>query len=182
MNVGTKSLLFGVHQFKIHPVTVLLAWHELYGWPNWKETICILIHDWGYWGCRDMDGEEGKKHPECAAKWAHRHLDKKRRRQMPRYEYHDLCLYHSRHCAKNHNTEPSKLCWADKLSCKYDPWWLYLPRAVLSGEIYEYRQAAADFGAVPLSASHLEWYRWAQARMVRKAYNRDTRTSYEAGS
>lgn len=173
MNVGTKSILFGVHQFIIHPVSVFLAWHELYGWPNWKETVCIFIHDWGYWGCHDMDGEEGKRHPEWAAGWAARHLG---------IHWYHVCLYHSRYYAKLLRSEPSQLCWADKLSCKYDPWWLYLPRAILSGEIKEYRQHASEFGAVPLSASHRDWYRWAQPRMIGKAYRQDARPSYEAGS
>jgi len=26
---------------------------------DWKEIICIFIHDWGYWFCADMDGEDG---------------------------------------------------------------------------------------------------------------------------
>lgn len=57
MKTGTKSLLFGVHQFIWHPLTVLLAWIKLYGWPAWEELVCIIIHDWGYWGKSNMDGE-----------------------------------------------------------------------------------------------------------------------------
>jgi|GEM_PF-5904394 len=56
--------------------------------------------------------------------------------------------------------QPSKLCWADKLSIIYDPWWVYLPRAWLSGELKEYRYKAAACGAVPINASNREWYRW----------------------
>ncbi|MCK5235828.1 MAG: hypothetical protein KAR06_02490, partial [Deltaproteobacteria bacterium] len=60
--VGTKSLLFGVHQFIWHPITVLIAWCKLYGWPTWPELVCIIVHDWGYWGKPNMDGPEGEKH------------------------------------------------------------------------------------------------------------------------
>ncbi len=151
MKVGTKTLLFGVHQFIWHPITVLFAWIKLYGWPTWEELVCIFIHDWGYWGCSNIDGDEGERHPEGAAQIALYLLGHKA-------EY--LCLFHSRNYARQYNVEPSKLCWADKLSIIYDPWWLYLPRAWLSGELREYRLKAADSGAVPLSASNREWYLW----------------------
>lgn len=151
MKVGTKSILFGVHQLIWHPFTVLLAWIKLYGWPTWEELICIIIHDWGYWGCSNIDGNEGERHPEGAARIALFLFGN-------RAEY--LCLFHSRNYARKRGMEPSKLCWADKYSIVYDPWWLYLPRAWLSGELYEYRQKAADSGAVPVGASNREWYLW----------------------
>jgi len=75
--VGSRSLLFGVHQFIWHPITVAVAWRKLYGkWPTFLESLCIVVHDWGYWGCPNMDGEQGKRHPvrgAClAATWAAR--------------------------------------------------------------------------------------------------------------
>lgn len=149
MKVGKKSLLFGVHQFIWHPLTVLLAWWKLYGRPSWKEAFCILIHDWGYWFSSDMDGPEGRRHPEFAARLAGTLFGSK---------YNLLCLYHSRHYARNTGAEPSKLCWADKLSIIFEPWWLYLPRAWLSGELKEYRQVAAKAGFIPLSASNRQWF------------------------
>lgn len=158
MKVGTKSLLIGVHQFLWHPITVALAWHELYHkCPSWKEFICIFIHDWGYWGCPNMDGEEGEKHPEYAAHLALKYLDHPTDENDLENYYFGLCLFHSRHYAKQHdNTVPSKLCWADKLCYKYDPVWFYTLRAKLSGEITEYR-------ALPQSqnfkGSDFEWYR-----------------------
>jgi hypothetical protein len=156
MNVGTKSLLFGVHQFIWHPITVLLAWIELYGRPTWKELVCIIIHDWGYWGKPNMDGAEGSSHPEKGAKIAANLLG---------IHYWRLVLYHSRHYAREYEQEPSKLCWADKLSIIYDPWWFYLPRAWLSGELQEYREKAVEF--IPLEASHREWLRWVK-KMFKK--------------
>lgn len=176
MKTGTKSLLFGVHQFAIHPTVVLIAWVKLYGWPSWRELVCIVIHDWGYWGKPNMDGQEGESHPELGARIAGGLFD------WPTWDewrddeqYSKLCLYHSRHYARKYGAEPSKLCWADKLSIRYEPWWLYLPRAWASGELYEYRllaaggKMAADICYVPLSASHRRWYRWVQERLAKLA-------------
>lgn len=150
MTRGSKSLLFGVHQFIWHPATVLIAWIRLYGRPNWKEVICIIVHDWGYWGSPNMDGEEGECHPEIGARIAGALFGR---------EYYDLCLLHSRHYARKVNREPSRLCWADKMSIIHDPWWFYLLRACLSGEIKEYRHIAAESGFVPLSSSNREWFK-----------------------
>jgi len=167
MNVGTKSILFGVHQFIWHPITVWLAWYELFGMPDLNETICIVIHDWGYWGSPNMDGVEGEQHPEYAANLALKYLDTiggKPRWGFYPDMYHNLCLYHSRHYAKRNGHSPSDLCWADKLSIKYDPWWFYLPRAWLSGELFEYRKLhssmAEDF------KTHRAWYDWASRRAI----------------
>ena len=172
MNVGTKSLLIGVHQFLWHPITVLLAWIHLYGFPNWKEFVCIVIHDWGYWGSPNMDGVEGEKHPERGAILAHKLLDVpyqpfKYGGPYPesQWRYYELCLYHSRHYARHENHLPSKLCWADKLSIKYDPWWLYLPMAWLSGELSEYRNLHGSMGEN--FKTHRSWYKWVSARAVR---------------
>lgn len=51
MTMGTKSLLFGVHCFFIHPFTVAIAWTRLYGFPlDPRIWLSFLVHDWGYWG------------------------------------------------------------------------------------------------------------------------------------
>ena len=164
MQIGTKSLLFGVHQVFIHPIVVFLAWKHLYGWPNWKEMICIIIHDWGYWGKPNMNGKEGERHPIWAADKAYRFLDGGSSGYSLRY--YRLCIYHSRHFARRAMTEPSKLCWADKLSIGYEPWWLYLPRARLSGELFEYRKASDKCEFVPISATHHEWFKKMRDGMV----------------
>ena len=115
-----------------------------------------------------MDDEEGEKHPELGAKIAGWLFDYPMVFTLPAAlwirttDYHDLCLLHSRHYARNAGRESSKLCWADKLSIIFEPWWLYLPRAWASGELFEYRAMAAHAGFIPLSASHREWYRWIQ--------------------
>jgi len=157
MKTGTKSLLFGVHQFVWHPITVTLAWRKLYGeWPSIGMLCAIVIHDWGYWGSPNMDGPEGELHAERSSKLALKWLG-------PYYQLQVLC--HSRHYAKAHNLTPSDLCWADKYSIRYDPWWLYLPRAWLSGELKEYRSLHESVGEN--FKTHREWYFWACERGTR---------------
>jgi len=150
VRVGTKSLLFGVHQVFWHPVTVWLAWRRLYGrLPSWRIAICILVHDWGYLGCRDMDGTEGEKHPELGSRIAG---------WLFGPDYRDLVLYHSRTYARMAGVEPSLLCWADKASIGCEPEWFYLFRARLSGELYEYRTRAATAGFVRREAPDRAWF------------------------
>ena len=154
--IGKKSLLFGVHQFLWHPYTVYRAWKHLYGTPNFKELVCIFIHDWGYWICTDIDGETGIRHPELGAKIAGKLFGQK---------YYELVLYHSRYCAKEAGQSPSKLCWADKLSIRYEPRWWYLFRARLSGEIKEFRKNAVDY--IPFEAKDSEWFEWLKVNFIK---------------
>lgn len=158
MNVGTKSLLFGVHQFAWHPWTVIRAYRAVHGvWPMFDECLCILVHDWGYWGCPNMDGEQGKLHPERGAKIAKRLVQcwyycfKK----CPYYvalqyaeEAHDRTLYHSSHYARLNGAKPSALYLPDKASILFEPRWWYLLRARLSGEVREYI-SNSPFGKLP---------------------------------
>lgn len=165
MTTGTKSLLFGVHQFIWHPITVWLAWVWLYrSVPTLKETICIIIHDWGYWGKPNMDDLTGEKHPELGAKIA---------RYLFGEEYYDLCLHHSRHYSSRAGRQPSRLCWPDKACIMFDWFWLYIFRAMLSGEIYEYRIKSAPF--ITHSASNKAWYNWIKERSINmcKQYKKD---------
>jgi hypothetical protein len=194
MRMGTKSLLFGAHQIFWHPFTVFLAWLELYGWPNWKEMMCIFIHDWGYWGLDNMEGDEGKKHPHLGANLAWKYLDHKQvifddygsSETIPTASidktYFYLCLFHSRTLADKHGMKPSKLCWADKLCVKYERWWIYLPRVFLSGEVHEYYQVALNAKLIEPGTSYIAWYNWARERMIRKAYAQDERPPYQVNS
>ncbi len=156
MKIGTKSLLFGVHQFVWHPVTVVIAWRSLYKrWPTWRELVCIIVHDWGYIGSPNIDGAEGKNHPCAGARIAGMLFGPK---------YRDLVLYHSRSYAAAAGQEPSALCWADKLSIRYDPCWLYLLRANLSGELMEFRENARHI--VPLTTSNNMWFSWMRSHYI----------------
>lgn len=56
--------------------------------------------------------------------------------------WRDFSMFHSRYYAKKHNGQPSKLCFADKLSFSYTPAWLYLPMVNATGEIKEYLRNA----------------------------------------
>lgn len=154
MNVGTKSLLFGVHQFIWHPITVYRAWCWIYkSRPSWRQVVCIIVHDWGYWGCKTMDGKDGELHPLYGANVAYRLLD-----DPGFYQWRTFCLGHSRTMSKILGIEVSDLCAADKLSMKFDPCWFYMLRAHASGEIIEYRRNSDSRGFMPAAAPDRCWY------------------------
>lgn len=150
MKIGTRSILFGVHQFAIHPWFVAAAWWKLYGFPyDPRLWIAFLIHDWGYWGKPNMDGPEGELHPL----WAGRAMGRLFGR-----EWGQFCIYHSRFLAKRDGQNFSRLCPADKLAISLTPWWLYLPTAWLTGELAEYmRGKGARTPAGKRSAC--QWFR-----------------------
>ena len=131
MRVGTKSLLFGAHCLLIHPFFVAVAWWKLYGFP-WDPRLWLsfFLHDIGYFGCKDMDGEDGIHHPIIGAAIMGLIFG-------DRWFY--LCVGHSRYMCRTIGLEPSLLCYADKLAIALEPWWLYLPRARAAGELDEYR-------------------------------------------
>lgn len=130
MKVGTKSVLFGVHCFFIHPLFVGMAWWKLYGFPvDPRLWIAFIVHDLGYWGSPNMDGPEGERHVEWGAALMARWFGP---------AWGDFCRYHSRFYAKRDGKPFSRLCVADKLATCLEPWWFYLPRAIASGEVYEY--------------------------------------------
>jgi hypothetical protein len=139
MKVGTKSVLFGAHCFFIHPWFVFAAWWKLYGFPfDPRLWVAFFVHDLGYLGKPNMDGPEGERHVEFGAKIM----------RIFGQEWADFSMYHSRYYAKKNKAQPSKLCFADKLSFALTPRWLYLPMTTASGEIKEYLKNAqkADSG------------------------------------
>lgn len=160
MKVGTKSVLFGVHCFFIHPWLVAWGWTKLYGFP-WDPRLWIafFVHDIGYLGKPNMDGPEGEAHVELGARIMARLFGP---------EWGDLCRYHSRFYAKRNERSPSRLCFADKLVPSLEPWWFYLPRAWTSGELWEYLSRAGGrdggkYAGEPNSAAvqaHLSGRRW----------------------
>jgi hypothetical protein len=166
MKVGTKSLLFGAHQFVLHPIAVAVCWRRLYGqWPTWREALTIAVHDLGYLGCPDMDGWHGSRHPVLGGELAGAFLGDR---------YRELVLLHSRSYARILERDPGKLCAPDKLGSTFWPSWVYVPLARLSGELPLYRQDAAEYDArtgkgCPLSASDWQWFRWMRDYMRRAA-------------
>jgi len=150
MKIGTKSLLFGAHQFIIHPIIVFIAWWKLYGFPfDPRLWVAFIVHDWGYWGKSNMDGDEGEIHVFLGADIMHKLFDRKHKTTNigrgqtimigGTYTWYNFTLFHSRFYAKKNNHPISKLCVADKYAIVLDPWWFYLIRASLSSEIKEYR-------------------------------------------
>jgi hypothetical protein len=133
--IGTRSLLFGVHQFVLHPLFLALAWWKLYGAPiNPRLWVAFIVHDWGYWGKHDMDGDDGQTHPELGGRIMTRLFGP---------EWGDFTRLHSRYYAKRERREPSPLCAAAKLVLAVTPIWLYLMLARASGEVAEYMSLAA---------------------------------------
>jgi len=163
LKVGTKSVLFGAHCFFIHPFFVALAWWRLYGFP-WDPRLWVafFVHDLGYWGKPNMDGEEGEMHPWWGATFMARLVD---RRTTNLGTWGEFVLLHSRFLAKRYGLRPSKLCAADKLAVALEPWWLYLPRVILTGEIREYMvrrrhgKYAAESRGQAAPTSRREWHR-----------------------
>lgn len=130
MKVGTKSVLFGAHQFLIHPIIVARAWSRLYGFPiDHRLWVAFFVHDVGYIGKPNMDGDEGETHVETGAKIMGKLFGK---------EWHDFTLNHSRFYAKKNNTKISRLCVADKYAMVLTPTWLFVALTTLSGERSEY--------------------------------------------
>ena len=138
MKIGTKSVLFGAHQFAIHPWFVALGWWKLFGFP-WDPRLWVafFVHDLGYIGKPNMDGPEGETHPILGATIMH-WFD----RDVNELTWMHLSLLHSRYYAKSLGLSPSKLCFADKLSFALTPRWLYLPMVRATGELTEYLRNA----------------------------------------
>ena len=131
MRIGTKSVLFGAHCFFLHPWFVAMGWWKLYGFPFDPRLWCaFFLHDIGYLGKPNMDGPEGERHVEFGAWLMSILFDRREHRRivtplMMRSPFGravflgywgQLCLFHSRYYAKLVGGEPSRLCFADKLS------------------------------------------------------------------
>ncbi len=69
MRIGTKTVLYGAHAFWLHPFILAVAWTKLYGFP-WDLRLwwVFFVHDLGYIGKPNLDGEEGEMHPMLGAK------------------------------------------------------------------------------------------------------------------
>ena len=68
MTVGTRSILFSVHNIVIHPLVVGIAWWKLFGFPpDPRLWIAFLVHDLGYIGKSSVEGPIGETHVELGA-------------------------------------------------------------------------------------------------------------------
>jgi hypothetical protein len=179
MKIGTRSVLFGAHQFALHPWFVAAAWTRLYGIP-WDPRLWVafFIHDLGYVGKPNMDGAEGETHPEWAARVMGRLFGRR---------WHDFTLLHSRFYSNRLGRPFSRLCVADKLAIALTPSWLYLPMARWSGELDEYRQGQRGRTEQRPDESDREWHAAVQAYCRGWAYEHrdgreDTWTTREIAS
>lgn len=157
MKLGTKSLLFGAHQFVLHPLFLALAWWRLYGFPSdLRLWVAFLVHDWGYWGKAAMDDADGQTHPELGGRIM---------KALFGEAWGDFTRLHSRHYAKLEGREPSPLCAADKLVLIVTPRWLYLPMVKATGEVEEYLVLYANWLGVE-SVTTDEWYEGLRAHWL----------------
>lgn len=166
--VGTKSLLFGVHQFLWHPFVVARAWRSVHGkWPTLDQCVAIFVHDWGYWGCGDMDGPCGLQHPATGARIAHGVVFFYSRDRRRAEKVRQLVLGHSSSFVRltDRAASRSKLYKPDKLASCFEPWWWYKLRASLSGELPEYVANG------PAGLTSKEWFRWLQNKYAK--YKKD---------
>jgi len=143
MKIGTRSLLYGVHQFALHPLLVAVAFGKLY--PHyrslmkcWGFWVAVVVHDWGYWGCPNMDGREGKQHPIAGAG-----LTQKLTGSLL---WSQFAYRHSKSACAVSGEPVSELYHADKYAICLYPQWLYLLLGRASGEMREYmsRQGYAE--------------------------------------
>lgn len=178
MRIGTKSVLFGAHQFLIHPLVLALSWWKLYGfsevwigtrvryltlpgpgtdrgpWPfQWAVTASLRDYRlWLAFFLHDI-GYLGKPNMDGPEGESHPEKGAALMRRWFGDAWGDFCLFHSRYYAKRAGRNPSVLCRADKLAIALEPSWLYLPRVWASGELTEYltQSRAADIKASGLS-------------------------------
>lgn len=155
MKIGTKSVLFGAHCFFLHPWFVAWGWWRLYGFPfDPRLWVAFLVHDIGYLGKPNMDGEEGEKHPLTGGAIM---------RFLFGPRWWEFTVMHSRFLAKKYGCNPSRLCAADKLAICLTPWWLYLPMVNWTGEIKEYMAMSVQNGNTKyafMSIDHKSQRQW----------------------
>jgi hypothetical protein len=136
MTVGTRSVVFGVHNILIHPLFVGIAWWKLFGPPlDPRLWIAFLVHDIGYIGKSSVEGPIGETHVELGALVMQALFGK---------SWGDFCRRHSRYYARCRGLRISGLCVADKLAFVLTPAWLYLPLASASGELAEYMERSKE--------------------------------------
>ena len=171
LNVGTKSVLFGVHAFWLHPFYVYWGWKLIHKRrPNAAELCAIITHDLGYWGCPDMDGDIGETHPERVAKLWRKYFPGKFGKQVS-----TLILGHSSYYTARHNLIRGDLYSPDKLATGLYPTWLYMLLGTLSGELDEYINCCRfgkymREGASPSITNRTQWVMIIQANCTLKAF------------
>jgi hypothetical protein len=168
MRLGTKSVLFGYHQFILHPLFVAEGWRRLYGFP-WDPRLwaAFFLHDVGYLGKPNMDGPEGERHPELGADIMAMLFDGAHEK-LSDYKWRNFCITHSRTYAHLQFMEISPLCFADKLAFLMYPVWLLKALYWASGEFEEYRRRRySNTEKVPVAP--MSWEEWHHQAWVSNA-------------
>ncbi len=151
MRVGTRSLLYGAHCIPIHTAMIAIGWRVHHGrWPReWQVWAAFLLHDIGYWGSPDMDGEVGKTHPMAGARLVARIASLRslpEHRQIDYHHWYNFTAFHSRYYAEHLGGAPSELAIPDKLATALMPIPLLALLYRLSGEHDEYIRYARSRG------------------------------------
>lgn len=169
MKLGTKSLLWGAHAFFLHPLQVGWGWRQLWGFSwDWRLWVGFVVHDLGYFGRDQMDGDGSEEHVVLGAEIV---------RSICGPAYADECYRHSRVWCRRRGQPVSRLCLADKMAFVMAPWWLYLPMTRLTGELDEYMsRSREDHGrsgyteeerALIFDGRHREWLQGLQRYTLR---------------
>lgn len=132
--MGLKSLLFGAHQFILHPLFVLMAWIRLFGmvWDI-RFLLAVLMHDWGYAAAAKMDRQATVHHVSLGGKIIGRLFGD---------VWGNFARLHSKRFAQSCELPVSPLCIADKCSMLYYPRVLYFVQTILTGELNSYMMAS----------------------------------------
>jgi hypothetical protein len=165
LSPGTKSVLFGVHQFLIHPFVVAVGWYRAFGFARVRigerydyfhlpaltpggglnrvgvrRAVFASLLDprlWLAFFVHDI-GLFGKPDMDGPIGETHPEVGANLMRRLFGDAWGDLVLLHSRYYAKRLNRPVSPLCLADKWAIIVEPSWLYLPRAWATRELHEY--------------------------------------------
>lgn len=185
MRAGTKTVLFGTHQFILHPIFVFAAWLIRYhSFPKLHQLLAIAVHDLGLLGRKDVDGTDGERHPQIVHDILEHIGNFLSLRGLSRisvffYSAAAEVIGHSRFYVINSNGKYnlSMLFQADKLGSALYPSWLYIPLGLLSGEIREY-QARADDGKYKSGGQFgrtdvLTWFLDVRSRLAIMGLDRD---------
>lgn len=133
------------------------AMTRLFDWPSRSACLPMMVYTGG-----------GKPRLATAREFIADRLNaqlfRRPRRVLLLGRWGQFSLLHSRFYAKALGERHSALCVADKLSVTLEPWWLYLPRVMASGELHEYMARAG--GASSKYDGEPEVGKYASMRLV----------------
>jgi len=143
---------------RINVYYVFLAWRRLYGWPkDYRLYVAFLLHDIGYAGLHDLDGDEGQRHPLRGANLMGRLFDRGETDTCREGRWWRFTGAHSRTYAAMLAMPHSPLMAVDKLATATYPRWRYALLCWTSGVYVEYRGRWAAAGTYPVRADDGAW-------------------------